>query len=300
MDIILKNTLKGHHNPIYTLAVDSESQLLYSAGNDKGIVEWDLQTASFKRVLCQVPASVYCLTTIPDTNYLIAGLRSGDIFVIDRKEEVTLKAQLKVEKGAVFKVQYLPSKGELVAVGEEGVAYVWSFETFELLHRFEVSKTTSRSIALCSEEKTLAFGDKEGYVSLFNASDYSLRCREKIHEISVASLAFIDQFLYSGGRDAKLYKLDSNLGIVDTVVPHMFTVYGIQALNNKMFSTVSRDKTIKVWDTDLKLQKNISRDRGVDSHFLSINAQCFDQVNGVLATASDDKAIKLWEIVDWS
>lgn len=300
MDITLRNTLNGHQNPIYTLAVDSTAQLLYSAGNDKGIVEWDLKAASFKRVLCQVPASVYCLTIIPHTNFLIAGLRNGEVLVLERGSEVSLKAKLKVDKGAVFKIQFIPNKNEILAIGEEGVAYVWSFETFALLHRFEVSQTTARSVALCAKEEVLAFGDKDGYLSLFNAEDYSLNYHKKIHETSVSSLAFVDQFLYSGGRDAKLYKLNGTLEVVDSLVPHMFTVYGIQKISANLFSTVSRDKTIKIWNTDLKLQRNISRDRGIESHFLSINSQCFEEDTGVLATASDDKTIKLWQLTDWS
>lgn len=299
MDINLQNTLIGHHNPIYTLTIDSDQQLLYSGGNDKGIVEWDLKSASFNRVLCQVPASVYCLTIIPQSNILLAGLRNGDILVIDRNTEVSLKAKLKVERGAIFRIQYIPSKSELVAIGEEGVAYVWDFNTFELVHRFEVSQTTVRGLALSNEEELLAFGDKDGYVSLFNAYDYSLYSRKKIHDKSVSSITFLDQHLYTGGRDAKLYKLSFTLNIIDSVVPHMFTVYGIQAITPSLFSTVSRDKTIKIWNSDLRLQKNISRDRGIESHFLSINAQDFDQNTGVLATASDDKTVKLWQLVDW-
>jgi len=86
------------------------------------------------------------------------------------------------------------------------------------------------------------------------------------------------------------------LKVIDSIVPHMFTVYGIQALGEGLFSTVSRDKTIKIWNSDLKLQKNISRDKGIESHLLSINTQAYDANQKLIATAGDDKVIKLWQL----
>lgn len=294
MEVNLRNTLVGHQNPIYTVAMDTEKQRLYSAGNDKGIVEWDLTSDTFSRVLCTVSSSVYCLRVIG--NYLVAGLRSGEVLVMEHNEPI-LKAKLKVDKGSVFAIQYLPAKNELLAIGEEGRAYVWNFETFDLLYQFEVSKNTVRSIALSADEKIIAFGDKDGYVALHDANDFHCIARERRHESGVTSLAFVGEYLFSGGRDAKLYKLEiPTLEIINAVVPHMFTIYGIQSLGNDLLSTVSRDKTIKIWNTDLKLQKNISRDKGIESHFLSINTQDFDTSQQMIATAGDDKMIKLWQL----
>lgn len=297
MEVNLRNTLLGHQNPIYTIAIDADKQVMYSAGNDKGIVEWDLSSDSFKRVLCNVSSSVYCLRVIPQSDLLLAGLRNGEVLVIDTGDNPNLKARLQVEKGAIFALQYLPLKQELLAIGEQGKAYVWNLETFDLLYQFEVSKNTVRSIAFSAEAKVVAFGDKDGYISLHDIHDFHQINREKIHESGVSSLVFHDNYLLSGGRDAKLNKLEiPSLQIVESVVPHMFTVYGIQSLGTDLFSTVSRDKTIKIWNKDFKLQKNISRDKGVESHFLSINTQDYDAQSHVIATAGDDKTIKLWQL----
>jgi WD40 repeat protein len=46
----------------------------------------------------------------------------------------------------------------------------------------------------------------------------------------------------------------------------------------------------------MKLVKNISRDRSIDSHYLSINTQTYHPELGLLATAGDDKMIKVWKI----
>lgn len=297
MEINLRNTLSGHQNPVYAIAIDSDNKILYSAGNDKGIVEWDLDADVFKRVLCNVSASVYCLCLIPNSNLLLAGLRNGDLLVIEKGAEVSLKAKLSVEKGAIFTVQYLESKREILAIGEQGKVYVWSLDSFQLLYQFEVAKTTVRCSAVSLDNHCIALGDKDGLVYLYDADDYYLIAKQKVHEGGVSSLAFKGNKLLSGGRDAKLYKLEiPSLQVLDTVVPHMFTVYGIKVLNADLFCTVSRDKTIKIWNSDLKLQKNISRDKGMESHFLSINAVDFSAYQQLIATAGDDKVIKLWQL----
>jgi WD40 repeat protein len=296
VEVTLENTLIGHQNPIYTLAVDEQNSLLYSAGNDKGIVEWDLHTLKFKRVLCTVPSSVYNLCYIVEKDLLVATLRTGGILVI-RKSEPELVAKLSIEKGAAFVVKAILSKNELIAIDEYGKAYVWNLENFELLYSFQVTNTTVRSLEIDEEGHLLAVGDKNGFVHLLDIRDYHGLQSTKIHTQSVTSLAFVDGHLISGGRDAKMYKLSiTDLAVRVEVTPHMFTVYGIVPLCNSYFASVSRDKTLKVWDTELKLQKNVSRDRGIDSHHLSINAVAYNATLQLLCTAGDDKMVKVWKI----
>lgn len=297
-EINLIGTLIGHQNPIFALAVSSiNPDALFTAGNDKGVVEWDLKSMSFKRLLCKVGSSVYSLLSIPETSLLAIGMRSGQLLVVDTDTQ-TLKANLKTESGAIFSIKTIHAKKELIAIGEEGMAYVWSLENFELLYRFKVSGTTVRVIEVQQSGSVVAFGDKNGEVHLFNSEDFQEIQRKKIHEMPVTSLQFEPSGnLFSGGRDAKLYKLNPNLDVVQEIVPHMFTVYGIELNKEKnLIATVSRDKTLKIWNLDdLKLIKNISRDRGYDSHYLSINAFLWDADR--IITVSDDKSVKIWQEV---
>lgn len=295
-EITLVSTLIGHQNPIFTLAQPEHSNFLYTGGNDKGVVEWDLSTMRFNRVLCQVNSSVYTLLSIPDSTLLAIGMRSGQIMIVDRETQ-SLRANLNTEKGAVFSLQIIPRKRELIAIGEEGVAYVWDLDSFELLYRFKISDTTVRVIAVDPEGTFLAFGDKQGYIYLYSLADFQFITKQKIHDLAVTSLLFHAGYLFSGARDAKMTKLNrANLSVEHSITAHMFTVYGIeQSYAEDLIATVSRDKTMKVWRIkDFSLVKNISRDRGFDSHILSINALLWK--NKHLYTVSDDKTVKIWKI----
>ncbi|MBE8719924.1 WD40 repeat domain-containing protein [Sphingobacterium pedocola] len=295
-ELLLKGTLTGHQNPIFALEGIPGKSLLFSGGNDKGVVEWDLKEMKFRRVLCTVPASVYTLYHIPQTNYLAVGMRNGEIYIVDfTKQE--LVAKLKVETGAVFCIKSLRGKQELIATGEEGKAYVWDLKNFELLYCFSVSKVTVRTFSILEDESRIAFGDKDGVIYVVDSLDYHCIERRQVHEGGITSLAYLNQDLYSGGRDAKLFQLNAHLETINQIIPHMFTVYGIAALApSPKLVTVSRDKTIKIWSTALNLLRNVSKDRGYDSHMLSINSVYFDNGMQELATAGDDKLIKIWSV----
>ena len=101
IDVTLAATLTGHQNPIFALALDFQGTTLFTGGNDKGVVEWDLTSFSFKRILCKVDASIYSLLRIPDSPWLAVGLRSGEVLIVDIHEQ-SLKARLHTQSGAVF------------------------------------------------------------------------------------------------------------------------------------------------------------------------------------------------------
>ena len=64
-----------------------------------------------------------------------------------------------------------------------------------------------------------------------------------------------------------------------------------------MYVTVSKDKSIKIWDPSFYQPKTIDRFGGNKGHNHSVNAVVW-LLNGVLATAGDDKKIKLWDITE--
>lgn len=294
LEVNLVTTLKGHQNQVFALE-KGNANTLFSAGNDKGVVEWDLESLSFRRILCAVSNPVYALHRIPDTTFLAVGLRSGEILIVDYSQK-KLQAKFSVEKGAVFALKTLKGKSELIAIGEEGVAYVYDIVLFRQLYRFRVSNTTVRTIAVAEDEDYVYFADKDGVVFQYDSADYHLANRSPVHSMPITSMLYSKDKLFTGGRDAKLYTLNAtDLSILQELTPHMFTVYGIVPHPSlQLIATVSRDKTWKIWDSSLKLVKNVSIDRGYDSHHLSINTVLWDEK--YLYTAGDDKAIKVWQV----
>ena len=78
----------------------------------------------------------------------------------------------------------------------------------------------------------------------------------------------------------------------------MFAVYDKKFHPSKpYFATSSRDKSIKIWDSELfKLQKVISREKGMVAHSHSVNKICWEASTELLISVSDDTNVMAWAV----
>src|SRR5690606_480742 len=83
VDVSLSNTFIGHQNPIFSVSPGLDASTIFTGGNDKGVVEWDMREGQYKWILCAVPASVYVLHLLEGEGVLIIGLRNGEVWFVD-------------------------------------------------------------------------------------------------------------------------------------------------------------------------------------------------------------------------
>ncbi|WP_316850854.1 WD40 repeat domain-containing protein [Pedobacter agri] len=291
-------TLSGHQNPIYALANSADKEVFFSAGNDKGVVEWSLETLAFVKVKMPVQSSVYYLHYY--NNFLFIGERSGafSVFDLDKGEIVNrVNAHLK----PIFNIQTVQSKNELITTGEDGTVSVWSLADFSEIYRFQAAYNTVRAIAISPDETEIAFGCKDHLIKIYNLADYSLKQNLDSHTLPVTALAYhpTGKYLISGGRDAqlKIWNLP-NYELIQTIPAHMFTVYDI-AFHPTLpyFATCSQDKSIKIWDAEnFKLYKILSLEKGEFGHTHSINKMIWKKDGKYLISTGDDRKVIVWEM----
>jgi len=111
--------LTGHGNPVFTLELSQKPGILFSGGNDKGLVEWSLKNNAFIKVLFPVASSVYAIHAPADVPYLFAGLRSGEVLVFDFIKQ-QLRSPLRHHKSPVFDIKSVQHKKELLIASEDG------------------------------------------------------------------------------------------------------------------------------------------------------------------------------------
>lgn len=311
--MIRKETqLVGHQNPIYALAVDASQQALFSAGNDRGIVRWDLEELRFDRILHPVQQTVYTLNLVEGRQLLVAGQRDGTVrgvHAVSGEE----KWKIDLHKSPVFAVGTVLGKarGEEMVIGsEDGTASVWMLsdkdEAPKALLHWKVSDMPIRCLAVSPNNEWIAFGTKDGWVHVYDARDYSSVAILDAHTKPVTSLLFSpgSEFLISSGRDAqmKVHELPGHgtnpFGLQKDFVPHMFAVYEMQYHPQlPVFATASRDKSVKIWSSeDYRLLRSLSIEKGVEAHRLSVNALCWHPDGRRLFTAGDDKLVFIWNV----
>ena len=295
-------TLSGHQNPIFAVENGPDPVTVFTAGNDKGVVQWNLDTMAFEKILYPVRFSVYALHLIAGSTLLAIGTREGKVHVVDTRDQ-RLVATLEHHWRPVFSIKSYQHKPELVVSSEDGSVSIWNTATFELLYFFKVSAQTVRAVAISNDEQWVVFGTKEGEVKLYHAVDYTFVEDLPPHTMPVTALCFSPdgRYLLTGGRDAQLHVLDvGGFKMVKAFTPHLFTVYAI-AYHPRLpiFATASRDKSIKIWAADdFRLLRAVSFEKGFDSHLLSINDIVWNRFKNQLISVSDDKQAMVWD-VDW-
>jgi WD40 repeat protein len=291
-------TFSGHQNPVYALANSDKEGIFFSAGNDKGVVEWSLKTMAFVMVKMPVQSSVYSLHN--HNNQLFVGERSGAFSVFDFiKQEIV--ARVNAHPKPIFDIQVVKSKNELLTTGEDGSVAVWSLKDFSEIYRFQVAYGMVRCMAISPDETEIAFGCKDHLIRVYNLADYSLKQTLESHSLPVTSLAYhpTGKYLISGSRDAqlKIWNLP-NYELAETISAHMFTIYNIVFHPTlPYFATSSQDKSIKIWDAEnFKLCKILSLEKCGNGHSHSINKIIWSKDGKYLISTGDDRKVMIWEM----
>jgi centriolar protein POC1 len=290
--------LTGHSNPIFALALSQKPGILFTGGNDKGVVEWSLKTNSFIKVMFPVAASVYAIHCPAGYPLMMTGLRNGDVLVFDFLKQQLLPI-LKYHQKPVFDIKSVNSKKELLVASEDGTVSIWSLDTLQLLHSIKVSADTIRCISISPDEKQVAFGCRDNEVRIYDLEDYTLINTLKGHSMAVFSIQYspAGDYLVSGSRDAqvKIWNTTS-FELMESIPAHLFAINHIAFHpTHPYFATASMDKSIKLWGADdFKLYKVISREKGYDTHRLSVNKIAWN--GDQLLSTGDDKKVILWDI----
>ncbi|HVW95148.1 MAG TPA: WD40 repeat domain-containing protein [Mucilaginibacter sp.] len=288
--------LTGHSNPIFTLELSQKPGILFTGGNDKGLVEWSLKNNAFIKVMFPVSSSIYAIHCPEGLPLLFSGLRNGNILAFDFIQQQLLP-DLRHHQKPVFDIKSINKKEELLAASEDGSVTVWSMETLELLHTIRVSADTVRCIAISPDEKQCAFGCRDNSIHIYDLDDYTLLKILHGHTMSVFSLQYAPSgdYLVSGSRDAQVKIWDaSSYNLTHNIPAHLFAVNSIAFhISEPYFATSSMDKSIKLWGADdFRLYKNISREKGYAAHQLSVNKLGWN--GDQLLSVSDDKRVIVW------
>ncbi|RFZ85461.1 WD40 repeat domain-containing protein [Mucilaginibacter terrenus] len=290
--------LTGHGNPIFSIEMSQKPGILFSGGNDKGLVEWSLSDNAFIKVMFPVPASIYAIHCPVGFPLMFAGLRNGEVLVFNFVEQ-KITHRLRHHLKPIFDIKSISQKKELLVASEDGSVSVWNMDNLELLHTIKVSNDTVRCIAISPDKEQVALGCRDGRVMTYDAIDYAPVKALIGHTMAVFTLQYSPSgnYLISGSRDAQLKIWDTdNSSLITSVAAHMFAVNHIVFHPTRpYFATASMDKSIKIWDAvEFKLRKIISREKGYESHALSVNKLVWD--GDKLLSASDDKKIITWNI----
>jgi WD40 repeat protein len=288
--------LEGHKQGVYALLNLRGSSVIVSAGGDGAVVKWDLDENGPVRMnpepsvagvlFAQLPEPVFCLMEGLE-GVIWAGTQGGLVFKLVSGEAPRM---IKLGTSSVFFIsRWMDGR---IAVGLGSGELVFLDDELQLLDRKSLGK---KSLRCCLGDRGL-IGGSDGLIWRLDAQGNILK-RWDANSPSVFCLAEDAQGdIVSGGRDALLMWMGEEGGLKQEVKAHLFTIHALAGSDLGWLASGSMDKTVKVWDRNSgALLKVIDREKYPSrGHSHSVNALCW--VGRLLASAGDDKIIRIWEV----
>ncbi|HNP18301.1 MAG TPA: WD40 repeat domain-containing protein [Fulvivirga sp.] len=293
-----KETYTGHNDCIYTLERSQYPHIFYSGAGDGMVVQWDLKNPDKGQLIAKLPNSIYGLHFLEKVNLLAVGHNYDGLHFLDcdKKKEVS---SLNFTDAAIFDITTFRDK---MYVGDgKGILHVIGLNPLKALDKIKVAEKSVRCLAVNEVSNELAIGTSDNTILIMNLSDLSLKYTLADHKNSVFTIRYSpdSQLLLSGGRDAhlKIWDVKGGYVLLEDIVAHMYAINNIAfSPDGKHFVTCSMDKSIKVWNVErFKLLKVIDKARHA-GHGTSVNKLLWSEYNNLLASASDDRTISIWDI----
>lgn len=287
------NSMHGHRDSVFALEAHRQENMIFSGAADGMVIMWDLSQENLGKIIAKVPASVYSLKYLSQSNRLIIGQNFDGLHLIDLDEKKEIKS-VQLTKSYIFDIQIF-GKYILVAEGQ-GRFIILDKETLKVLKVFDESDKSARSISVSNNLAIVGYSDN--MIRVFDLKGMTKITEWKAHENSVFKVICTeDGILMSASRDAhlKFWNLEGKL--IDSIIAHMYAINDIEfSPDLAYFATCSMDKSIKVWDyKKRKLLKVIDKGRHA-GHGTSVNKLVWSSFNNYIVSCSDDRTLSVWEL----
>jgi WD40 repeat protein/energy-coupling factor transporter ATP-binding protein EcfA2 len=188
-DDSIYTTLRGHDKMVLSLDFTPDGKKLISSGNDKKILEWDMESFTSKTIF-EYKEPINTIDLSPDGKVILGGSQDGKILVWNRASDDTVKT-LYESKSAVKVVKYNNNGNYLAFGNQDGSLIIWDMNKNQKLHELTRHKARIYDIDFSPDDKLMATSSLDGTVQVwefnqFNEQPYVL----KDHESWVLSIAF--------------------------------------------------------------------------------------------------------------
>ena len=292
------DTFGGHRDSVFTLASSVRAGHFFSAGADGQVADWNVARPDLGTLVAKIPASVYALTLDTESGFLWVGQNYEGIQFVDPVLKTSV-GSLQLTTGAIFDIQ-IYQQTAFVALGD-GVVVIVDVPTRVVRKHLKASAKSARCVAINPVEREFAVGYSDHQIRIFDLHSFDLKRTIGAATNSVFTVAYSPDFrhLLAGGRDAHLrsWDVEADYRPESDVVAHLYALNHLAySPDGQWLTTVSMDKTIKLWEADsLRLRKVIDRAR-YGGHSTSIN-KVLGLSGTTFATASDDRTIAVWEVI---
>ncbi|MFN3190208.1 MAG: WD40 repeat domain-containing protein [Aureliella sp.] len=242
------HTLEGHIDWIQSLAFASDSQTLYSCGDDGRVLKWSQRFPVEPEVVIELPYSLRSLTCSHSQGLLAVGGFSNEILLLDSENGNVLR-RLACDCNDQRCVRFSPDGKRILCGSRDGELRVWNTKTGQLIAEIHEHTRRIRTASFSVDGRRVASAGEDRLLVQYDLETQTVVSKHDLAGSKLMSLCMVNNDLVAvAGADNSVHLFDA---LADEVVAdlngHIGTVAVMTPCGDQLASG-SFDTTIRIWD----------------------------------------------------
>ncbi|GJD19224.1 WD-40 repeat protein [Rivularia sp. IAM M-261] len=284
---------QGHTNRVNFAAFSPDNKILASASSDQTVKLWDVSTGKCLKILDSHRNSVASVTFSSDGKMLASSSFDKTVKLWSASTGECLTT-FQGHTDWVYSVCFSPDGKFLASCSRDQTIKLWKLDTKECSHTFHGHIRAVRCITFTANGKVIASGGSDKTIKLWDLETRQCLNTLQEHSDTIWSIAFSqDNKLMascSDDRTVKLWNIET-FKCITTLQEHTKGMNRVAFSPDDKLMITSDSSTIKLWN--VKTSQCLNTLQGYSSR---INSVIFHPNNLILASSSQDRKIRLWNI----